>query len=50
MEIREILKNEIKRLVRVNDELEKQKMHHTEEINKNALTICEIAKIIQDNL
>ena len=43
----EILKKEVDRLVRINDELEKNAVSRIEEINKNVLTICEIVKTLQ---
>lgn len=48
MNIKEILEEEFKRLNRINNELEK--LNHVqiaEQINKNALTICEIAKALR---
>lgn len=47
MDLNETLKNEVERLVKVNDELEKNLDKYRVDIKENALTICEIVKTLK---
>lgn len=46
MDKKDFLLDELKRLSRINNELEKNADAKIEEINKNVLTMCEIVKTL----